>query len=62
MIFVVSAASLWIASAYAFANPRVRGLETEIPDAVPDEPGEIEVVVEDQVPERVEVTPGRQVR
>lgn len=62
MIFVVSAASLWIASAYAFANPRVRGLETEIPDAVPDEPGEIEVVVEEQVPERVEVTPGRQVR
>jgi hypothetical protein len=52
MIFIVSAFSLWISSAYAFTNPRIRNLEEEIPDAIPDEPDEIEdvQVEEDAVP------------
>ncbi len=52
MIFIVSAFSLWISSAYAFTNPRIRNLEEEIPDAIPDEPDEIEDLVgdEDAVP------------
>ena len=37
MIFIVSAFSLWISSAYAFANPRIRNLEEEVPDEIPDE-------------------------
>ena len=41
-IFIVSALSLWITSAYAISNPRIRNLEEEIPDAIPDEPDEIE--------------------
>ncbi len=44
MIFIISAFSLWISSAYAFANPHIRNLEEEIPDAIPDEPDEIEQV------------------
>ena len=44
LIFIISALSLWITSAYAFANPRIRNLEEEIPDAIPDEPDEIEDV------------------
>ena len=42
LIFIISAFSLWITSTYAFANPRIRNLEEEIPDAIPDEPDEIE--------------------
>jgi hypothetical protein len=42
MIFIISALSLWITSTYAFANPRIRNLEEEIPDAIPDEPDEFE--------------------
>jgi hypothetical protein len=38
LIFIISAFSLWTSSLYAFANPRIRNLETEIPDAIPDEP------------------------
>ena len=41
LIFIVSAVSLWISSSYAFANPRIRDLEGEIPDAIPDEPEDI---------------------
>jgi hypothetical protein len=42
LIFIISALSLGISSAHAFANPRIRNLEEEIPDAIPDEPGEDE--------------------
>lgn len=38
VIFIVSGISLWLTSSYAFANPRIRNLEAEIPDAIPDEP------------------------
>jgi hypothetical protein len=44
VIFIVSALSLWVSSGYAFANPRIRDLEEELPDAIPDEPEEIERV------------------
>jgi hypothetical protein len=38
LIFILSAVSLWVSSVYAFANPRIRNLEEEIPDAIADEP------------------------
>jgi len=47
LIFIISAFSLWITSTYAFANPRIRNLEEEIPDAIPDAPDAIEDVLGD---------------
>jgi DHA3 family macrolide efflux protein-like MFS transporter len=41
LIFIVSAVSLWVSSSYAFVNPRIRNLEGEIPDAIPEEPQEV---------------------
>jgi hypothetical protein len=38
LIFIVSACFLWLTSGYAFANPRIRNLENEIPDAILDTP------------------------
>ena len=43
---------LWVTSLYAFANPRIRNLEEEIPDTFPDEP-EVE---EDLVVKKEEVS------
>lgn len=43
LIFIVSALFLWTSSMYAFVNPRIRNLEEEIPDAIPDEPEEFEI-------------------
>jgi len=40
VIFLVSALFLWISSIIIFTYPRVRNLEEEIPDAIPDEPEE----------------------
>jgi DHA3 family macrolide efflux protein-like MFS transporter len=40
LIFIISAFSLWLSSMYAFSNPRIRNLEDEIPDAIPEEPVE----------------------
>jgi MFS family permease len=48
LIFIVSALSLWLSSGYAFANPRIRNLEEEIPDEIPDEPEEIEDVLDEK--------------
>ncbi len=48
LIFIVSAISLWVSSAYTFANPRIRNLEDEIPDAIPDEPEEVPAVTEEE--------------
>jgi DHA3 family macrolide efflux protein-like MFS transporter len=48
VIFIVSALSLWASSGYAFTNPRIRNLEEEIADAIPDEPEEIEAVPGDE--------------
>jgi DHA3 family macrolide efflux protein-like MFS transporter len=51
LIFIISALSLWTSSTYAFANPRIRDLEDEIPDAIPDEPeGEIALLEKDVEP------------
>ena len=49
LIFIVSAIFLWTSSAYAFANPRIRNLEDEIPDAIPDEPDEANTLLEEEV-------------
>ncbi|MBN1149093.1 MAG: hypothetical protein JXA78_17675, partial [Anaerolineales bacterium] len=38
LLFIVSALFLWVSSLYAFANSRLRNLEEELPDAIPDEP------------------------
>ena len=40
LIFIISAFFLWLSSLYAFATPRIRNLEVEIPDAIPDKPRE----------------------
>ena len=48
LIFIISGIFLWVTSAYAFANPRIRDLEEEIPDAIPDEPEDVPAVVEDE--------------
>jgi hypothetical protein len=38
LIFTISALFLWLSSLLAFINPRIRNLEFEIPDAIPDKP------------------------
>jgi hypothetical protein len=47
LIFIISGISLWVTSLYAFANPRIRNLEEEIPDAIPDEPEDVPAVQEE---------------
>ncbi len=37
VIFLISAVLLWVSSLVIFTYPRVRNLEAEIPDAIPDE-------------------------
>jgi hypothetical protein len=37
LLFIVSAIFLLLSSLVVFASPRVRNLEEEIPDAIPDE-------------------------
>jgi DHA3 family macrolide efflux protein-like MFS transporter len=49
LIFIVSAFSLWISSGYAFANRRIRNLEEEIPDEIPDEPEEAAAAGDEEV-------------
>ncbi|MBI3160371.1 MAG: MFS transporter [Chloroflexi bacterium] len=38
LLFVLSCAAMWGMSLLAYANPRIRDLERELPDALPDEP------------------------
>jgi len=40
LMFIISCLFLWAESLLAYAHPRIRNLETEIPDAIPDEPKE----------------------
>ena len=42
LIFVVACLFLWIESLIAYTNPRIRKLEDEIPDAIPDDTDESE--------------------
>lgn len=42
LIFVISALFLWLSSIIAFATPRIRNLELEIPDAIPNKPSEVQ--------------------
>jgi MFS transporter, DHA3 family, macrolide efflux protein len=37
VIFIISCLFLWTESLIAYSNPRIRNLESEIPDALPDE-------------------------
>ncbi len=37
LMFVISGLLLMLATAYAFLNPRIRNLESELPDALPEE-------------------------
>lgn len=39
LMLITSGVILFIISGFAYANPRIRNLDTEIPDAVPDKPG-----------------------
>jgi len=41
LIMIVSCLLLWTASILAYAHPRIRDLEVEIPDAIPDDVDEI---------------------
>jgi DHA3 family macrolide efflux protein-like MFS transporter len=44
LLMVVSCLLMWVTSLIAYANPRIRNLEEEIPDAIPDEvPESIEI-------------------
>jgi DHA3 family macrolide efflux protein-like MFS transporter len=38
LMYVISCLFLWVESGVAFASPRIRRVEDEIPDAIPDEP------------------------
>ncbi len=52
---------MWVTSLYAFANPRIRNLEEEIPDAFSDEPEveeELEVKKEEVLTQAAATTPG----
>jgi hypothetical protein len=40
LMFIISCLFLWAESLLAYANPRIRNVEIEIPDAIPDEPEE----------------------
>jgi MFS family permease len=44
LIFIVACLFLWAESLVTFANPRIRNMEDEIPDAIPDEAENIETV------------------
>jgi DHA3 family macrolide efflux protein-like MFS transporter len=41
LMLIISCLFLWVESLVAYANPRIRNVETEIPDAIPDELEEI---------------------
>ena len=38
LMFIISCVFLWGESLVAYANPRIRNVENEIPDAIPDQP------------------------
>lgn len=40
LMYIISCLFLWAESLVAYLNPRIRSVETEIPDAIPDEPQE----------------------
>jgi DHA3 family macrolide efflux protein-like MFS transporter len=56
LIFIFSAFFLWLTSLYAFANPRIRNLEIEIPDAIQDVPP-VQTSQTEFVPEEELATP-----
>ena len=57
VIFLISALFLWLSSIVIFTYPRVRNLEEEIPDALPDDPEEAHPASESASIERGTATP-----
>jgi hypothetical protein len=54
LMFILSGLLLIVASIFAYLNPRVRNIETEIPDAIPDdEETEKEVIGENPPAEAI---------
>jgi MFS family permease len=49
MLFIISALVLWVASAFALANPHIRNIETELPDVIIDEESEDKISEEEAV-------------
>jgi len=49
VIFIISCLFLWTESVIAYANPRIRNLEHEIPDAIPDDEPEAPETAENQM-------------
>jgi MFS family permease len=54
VIFLISALFLWISSIFIFTYPRVRNLEEEIPDAIPDDPEESTEAQQNETPKGIE--------
>ena len=48
LMYIISGLFLWLESLVAHANPRIRNLDTEIPDAIPDGSVEAEEALERQ--------------
>jgi hypothetical protein len=50
LLMIFSCLFMWAASLIAYANPRIRNLETEIPDAIPDDEDQARVVSSEDAP------------
>lgn len=50
LIFVISSLAMWAMSALVYANPRVRNVETELPDVLPDTPASAESLPAEAAP------------
>ena len=57
VIFLISAVFLWISSLVIFAYPRVRNLEEEIPDAIPDDDEEVAQGIVEESPQAAAEVP-----
>ena len=57
VIFLISALFLWVSSLVIFTYPRVRNLEEEIPDAIPDDPVEEQPIHEPELDAGSETVP-----
>jgi hypothetical protein len=52
LMFIASGLLMWAASAAIFANPRVRNVELELPDAIADDPPtEEDLLIEEAAPQ-----------
>ena len=51
LIFVLAGIGMLFATAAAYGNPRIRNVEEELPDMIPDSPDEIEVHPDEELPD-----------